>query len=74
MTPRITIAGIGAVSSGGWGVEALWRAVTRGLPPALAETGALPHPSGDPALARAVRRVPKPDPRPAFLAHPRLRR
>lgn len=71
MSPRITVAGIGAVSSAGWGVEALWNAVRSGevLPAEI-----LPHPSGDPRLARAARRVPKPDPRPAFLAHPRLRR
>lgn len=67
----ITIAGTGAVSSAGWGVESLWQAVRSGTPVAVES---LPHPSGEAALARKVRRVPKPDPRPAFLAHPRLRR
>ncbi|MES2707878.1 MAG: beta-ketoacyl synthase N-terminal-like domain-containing protein [Verrucomicrobiota bacterium] len=71
MSHRITIAGAGAVSSAGWGVESLWRAVEAGAP---LPSEALPHPSGDPGLARSVRRVPRPDPRPAFLAHPRLRR
>lgn len=71
MSHRITIAGIGAVSSAGWGVEALWNAARSGE---LLPAESLPHPSGNPDLARAARRVPKPDPRPAFLAHPRLRR
>ena len=69
--PRITIAGTGAVSAAGWGVSALLEAVGRGVP---LPPGAITAPDGNPASVIPVRRVPRPDPRPAFLAHPRLRR
>lgn len=69
--PLITIAGTGAVSAAGWGVPALLAAVEKGVPLPL---DPLPWP-GDTGLAPlTVRLVPKPSPRPAFLAHPRLRR
>ena len=69
--PRITIAGTGAVSAAGWGVPALLAALEKGLP---VPCDSIMGPDGNPALALAVRRVPKPAERPAFLAHPRLRR
>lgn len=71
MSPRITIAGTGAVSSAGWGVDLLWKAVSTGVP---LPPDSIHHPSRNAILARPVRRVPPPDPRPAFLTHPRLRR
>lgn len=69
--PRITIAGTGAVSAAGWGVPALLTAMENGAPLPL---DSLPHPNGDPGGGLPVRRVPKLEGRPAFLAHPRLRR
>lgn len=74
--PVITIAGTGAVSTAGWGVPALMQAIaaniplpTESLPPANSQQG---HPQNTTPFT--VRRVPKPTERPAFLAHPRLRR
>ena len=66
---EVFVAGIGAVSPAGWGVEHLCQAVARDepIPPAQ-----LIRPGWD-VLLRA-RQVPPPQPRPAFLAHPRLRR
>ena len=66
---RIFVHGLGAVSPAGWGVSALCEALRKNEPiPTV-------------ALARAgwsqplhVRPVPPPSERPAFLAHPRLRR
>jgi Beta-ketoacyl synthase, N-terminal domain len=66
--PRITIAGTGAVSAAGWGMPALLAAMEAGQPLPLQD---LTNNSG---TSWPVRRVPKPDGRPAFLAHPRLRR
>ena len=59
----LVIAGEGAVSACGWGVGALLDAVRHGVVPPTSEAGGL-H----------VRRVPPPMERPAWLAHPRLRR
>ncbi len=69
--PRITIAGTGAVSPAGWGVAALREMVAQGLPLPL---DAIASPNAKLAASIPVRRVPKPAERPAFLAHPRLRR
>ena len=59
----LTIAGEGAVSACGWGMAALLDAMRHGVVPPVAEAGSL-----------RVRRVPPPAARPAWLAHPRLRR
>lgn len=65
----VYISGVGAVSAAGWDVSALTRAVAACQP--------LPIESLDrPGWSRPlrVRQVPPPNPRPAFFAHPRLRR
>jgi hypothetical protein len=65
----IRVTGWGAVSPAGWGVAPLRLACES---PAPCPTTTLEHPGHtDPLL---VRRVPAPSPRPAFMAHPRLRR
>ncbi len=66
---RIFLHGCGAVSPAGWGVSALRAALSDAVPLA---TQPLVRPGQ--AQPLAVRRVPAPNPRPAFLAHPRLRR
>ena len=66
---RITIAGTGAVSAAGWGVPALLRAMENGVPLPMDQ---IARPGNNGTLA--VRRVPRPADRPAFLTHPRLRR
>lgn len=66
---RVYIAGVGAVSAAGWGVAPLRAAVEQGRPLPLTE---IPRPGWSKPLL--VRTVPAPVPRPAFLAHPRLRR
>jgi len=64
----IAVHGLGAVSPAGWGVPALREFLRRGEPaPATPFPGA-----GDQKLLR--RDIPAPAARPAFLAHPRLRR
>ena len=66
---RIFVAGLGAVSPAGWTVAALRDALDRGEP--------LPvHPMDRPGREEPLRAhtVPTPAVRPAFLAHPRLRR
>lgn len=65
---RIGISGWGAVSPAGWGVPALRAALARGEP---ISPQALSRPDGQ---TLQVRNVPPPLTRPAFLAHPRLRR
>ncbi len=62
---RVFVGGIGAVSPAGWGVKALRN---------CAETPVreLARPGWEQPLL--VRQVPPPQPRPDFLAHPRLRR
>ena len=66
---RVFVRGWGAVSPAGWGVSALRSALNRNLP---LPPGSISCPgSNHPLVARAV---PVPSPRPAFLAHPRLRR
>lgn len=66
---RIFVQGVGAVSAAGWGVAALLSALEKNEPlPAYP----LPRPGWEkPLLARFV---PAPAARPAFLAHPRVRR
>lgn len=64
---RIFIRGCGAVSPAGWGVPALIDALEK-----RAQLPTQPLPS--PTKQFTVRTVPTPNPRPAFLAHPRLRR
>ncbi len=66
---RIFIHGTGAVSPAGWGVAALCEAVKQGVPLPCQD---VQRPGWDELLA--VRLVPAPAVRSAFLAHPRLRR
>ncbi len=66
---RVFVRGAGAVSPAGWGVEPLLAALRAGAPIASHELRA---PSGDRRFP--ARLVPAPAPRPAWLAHPRLRR
>ena len=65
----IHVRGLGAVSPAGWGVTALRDALLRNEP---LPTVPLNRPGVDEPFR--VRPVPPPDPRPTFLAHPRLRR
>jgi 3-oxoacyl-[acyl-carrier-protein] synthase II len=66
---RIEIAGCGAVSPAGWGVLSFQEALKKGEPiPAKEVTREGRHRS------YRIRHVPPPSPRPAFLAHARLRR
>jgi hypothetical protein len=66
---RIFVHGLGAVSPAGWDVAALRGALKNNLPlPAQA----LARPGWEKTLQ--VRSVPQPISRPAFFAHPRLRR
>jgi 3-oxoacyl-(acyl-carrier-protein) synthase len=66
---RIFVHGHGAVSPAGWGIGPLRDALAKGTPlPAKP----LARPGWEKTLA--VRQVPPPEPRPQFLAHPRLRR
>jgi 3-oxoacyl-[acyl-carrier-protein] synthase II len=65
---EVVVEGWGAVSPAGWGVAALREAMAKGAPLATTELG---PPGGRPCR---VRQVPPPSTRPAFLAHPRLRR
>jgi len=66
---NVYIQGWGAISPAGWGTAALREAVGRGQPIPTTELDR-------PASARRlrVRSVPPPVPRPAFMAHARLRR
>jgi hypothetical protein len=66
---RIFVHGLGAVSPAGWGVPALRSSLENEKP--LPEQS-LARPGWDKPLP--VRAVPPPPVRPAFLAHPRLRR
>ncbi len=66
---RVFIHGLGAVSPAGWGVSALGKALLENTP---LPTQPLVRPGR--AQPLQVRRVPAPASRPAFLAHPRLRR
>jgi hypothetical protein len=66
---RIFVHGTGAVSPAGWGVPALAAALRAGLPMPVQT---MPRPGWETPLR--VRAVPPPPARPAFLAHPRLRR
>ncbi len=68
MSP-IFVHGLGAVSPAGWGVPALKGALQRNE---LLPVQTLARPGWDMPLR--VRTVPAPPARPAFLAHPRLRR
>jgi len=66
---RVFVCGLGAVSPAGWTVAALREVLARGEPlPAQP----LVRPGWEKSLR--ARLVPDPVPRPAFLAHPRLRR
>jgi hypothetical protein len=66
---RIFVQGIGAVSPAGWGTAALTQSVSK---PTRLPLQQLPLPGT--ALRLNVLRVPPTAPRPAFTAHPRLRR
>jgi 3-oxoacyl-(acyl-carrier-protein) synthase len=65
----IYVCGLGAVSPAGWSVPALREALERGH---ATPARSIARPGWDKSLA--VRSVPAPVPRPAFLAHARLRR
>ncbi len=64
---RVFIRGCGAVSPAGWGVPALVDALEK-------RTGLPTQPLASPTRQFTIRTVPPPNPRPSFLAHPRLRR
>ncbi|MEY2407738.1 MAG: hypothetical protein QOF48_408, partial [Verrucomicrobiota bacterium] len=66
---EIFVHGIGAVSPAGWGVPAMRAALKSGVAMPVSE---LARPGWKESLR--VRTVPAASPRPAFLAHPRLRR
>jgi 3-oxoacyl-(acyl-carrier-protein) synthase len=66
---RIFIDGLGAVSPAGWGVPALRASLGNNVPLPVQGVG---RPGWETPLF--VRPVPPPPARPAFLAHPRLRR
>jgi 3-oxoacyl-(acyl-carrier-protein) synthase len=66
---KIFIHGFGAVSPAGWGVAALRDALKKDLP---LPTQTLARPGWEKPLL--IRAVPPPVSRPAFFAHPRLRR
>jgi hypothetical protein len=66
---RIFLHGSGAVSPAGWGVPALRQALADGQP---LPVHAIDRPGWENPLR--VRMVPAPNERPAFMAHPRLRR
>ena len=65
----LSIFGIGAVTPAGWGVEPLRTALEAGRPLPVEE---MARPGWQRSLA--VRRVPPSSAKPAFFAHPRLRR
>lgn len=67
---RVFVAGLGAVSPAGWNVAALRETLAHGEP---LPTQPLAWPGAEYKPLRA-RLVPPPPTRPAFLAHPRLRR
>ena len=64
----IFVCGFGVVSPAGWGTKPFREALARGEP---IPTRDLPRPGND---SLRVRQVPAASPRPAFLAHSRLRR
>ena len=66
---RIFVHGHGAVSPAGWGVGPLRDAIAKGTP---LPGKPLARPGWDKPVT--IRQVPLPEPRPAFLAQPRLRR
>lgn len=66
---RIFVHGYGAVSPAGWGVGPLRDALAKGTALPIKP---LPRPGWEEPLR--IRQVPSPEPRPAFLAHGRLRR
>jgi 3-oxoacyl-(acyl-carrier-protein) synthase len=66
---RIYVSGLGAVSPAGWGVAPLRDALAKGVP---IPTQGLARPGWKRGLT--VRQVPAPTTRPAWFAHPRLRR
>ena len=66
---RVFVRGWGAVSPAGWGAAPLVQALEAGV---CLPTNELARPGWERTLR--VRNVPKPEARPAFLAHPRLRR
>ena len=66
---RVFVGGIGAVSPAGWGVAALRAALEHDAP---LPVQTMPRPGWEKPLF--VRAVPPPAVRPAFFAHPRLRR
>lgn len=65
----IKVTGWGAVSPAGWGVQPMRQACETNSPCPATNVD---HPGYPDCIT--VRRVPRPSPRPAFMAHPRLRR
>lgn len=65
---EVFVCGFGVVSPAGWGINPFRDGLTRGEPIATKD---LPRPGNEPLR---VRQVPAASPRPAFMAHPRLRR
>jgi hypothetical protein len=66
---RVFVHGLGAVSPAGWGVPALRASLEKGVP---LPVQSLARPGWEKPLP--IRLIPPPAVRPAFLAHPRLRR
>ncbi|HTI72930.1 MAG TPA: beta-ketoacyl synthase N-terminal-like domain-containing protein [Candidatus Limnocylindria bacterium] len=66
---RVFVQGVGVVSPAGWGMSSFCRALEQNEP---LPVEALTAPAGQPVMR--VRRVPVPNPKPSFFAHPRLRR
>jgi 3-oxoacyl-(acyl-carrier-protein) synthase len=66
---RVFVHGCGVVSPAGWGLAPFRAALAAGVP---LPASPLPRPGWEKPLA--IRQVPPPQPRPAFLAHGRLRR
>ncbi len=65
----IFVHGHGAVSPAGWGIDPLRDALAKGT---TLPVTPLARPGWEKAVT--IRQVPPPEPRPAFLSHPRLRR
>ena len=66
---RVFVHGIGSVSPAGWGIASLRDPLASGDP---CQTTDLQQPGNRGPLT--VRRVPPPDPKPAYFSHPRMRR
>ncbi|MDB6076872.1 MAG: hypothetical protein JWO82_619 [Akkermansiaceae bacterium] len=70
--PRLTLTGTGAVTSAGWGIEALMSALASGTP--LAPGELVRERPGRPPVISRVLRVPAPEASTSLPKNPRLRR